>query len=104
MAHLIERRWECQHCTVTAKSLTEPERPATPHHTCRGMAGLLTPMVPEGFKGQLIVHEREDYIGKEIVQVDGRGRPIMNVSVERPDGSNDVTVYAPAATAGQQED
>lgn len=97
---IVQRRWECTECTVTAVTNLPRSRPATPHHTCKGLFGLLVPMVPENFKGRLLTHEREDYIGEDIVQVDGAGRPIMNVSVERPDGSNDLVVYAPVAIAG----
>jgi hypothetical protein len=36
--------------------------------------------------------EREDYIGDETAD------RIMSVRTERPDGSNDCTIYAPTAT------
>ena len=54
-------------------------------------------MVPEGTKAKVYTREREDYIGKETVFTDPAGRPVMSIVVERPDGSNDAAVFAPAA-------
>jgi hypothetical protein len=53
-------------------------------------------MVEEGQKVNITSNEREDYIGKEDVQTDAEGRPIMNVIIEREDGQ-DCVVYAPTA-------
>lgn len=53
-------------------------------------------MTPEGERVHVTVREREDYVGDEVVQRDGNGRPIMAVNVERADG-NDVAVFAPMA-------
>jgi hypothetical protein len=39
--------------------------------------------------------EREDYVGREQVQTDANGRPVMSITTERPDGSNDAVVLAP---------
>jgi len=52
-------------------------------------------MVPAGSGASVRAVEREDYVGQEIVQYDGNGRPIMSVITDRADGSNDVTVLAP---------
>jgi hypothetical protein len=57
-------------------------------------------MVQEGFRGRVFTREREDYVGREAVLLDGNGRPIMAVVTERPDGSNDVLVNVPAARGG----
>jgi hypothetical protein len=43
--------------------------------------------------------EREDYVGKELVQTDGEGRPIMSVITTRDEGQ-DCAVLAPTATMG----
>jgi hypothetical protein len=56
-------------------------------------------MVPEGMDCDVRAVEREDYIGKEVVTFDGENRPIMAVETVRGDGSNDVAVYAPCASA-----
>ena len=54
-------------------------------------------MVPAGTKAKVTAVEREDYIGDEIA-----GR-VMAVKTERPDGSNDVAVFAPTATLKAEE-
>jgi hypothetical protein len=66
-------------------------------HSCRALAGITAPMVPAGVRCRVIAHEREDYIGDELVHLDADGRPVMNVVTERDDGSNDVIVFAPTA-------
>lgn len=55
---------------------------------------LTAPMIPAGQKVKVTAIEREDYIGSETA-----GR-FMAVRTERPDGSNDVAVFAPTARAG----
>jgi hypothetical protein len=64
------------------------------------MKGLSVPLVPEGADVKVFATERGDYIGQEDVRLDGEGRPVMNVSIERADGSNDLVVYAPTARFG----
>jgi len=94
-----ERRWWCPNCDLL--DVTREARPHTQMHSCRGMYGLTTPMVPVGERAKSVSHEREDYVGMEMVtyaDVDGRRRPIMNVVTTRDDGE-DCTVYAPCAYA-----
>jgi hypothetical protein len=55
-------------------------------------------MVPAGTRCKVEAVEREDYINGDLVQVDGRGRPVMSVITTRDDGQ-DCTVYAPTALA-----
>jgi len=81
-------RWACPLCTTEA--VTVRAEPHTQMHRCSGLKGLLAPMVE--------AHEREDYVGTELVQTDGEGRPIMAVVTTRDDGQ-DCTVFAPTATA-----
>ena len=91
-----EQRWSCPNC-----DLTDVTREATPHtrfHACRGLRGLTAPMVPDGTRCKVEVAERGDYVGKEMVQTDGEGRPVMSVVTTRDQGQ-DCTVYAPCATA-----
>jgi hypothetical protein len=85
-------RLVCPNCTLTA-----PAALGTVMHTCPGLAGLSVPLQPEGSRVRHVVVEREDYVGSEDVQTDDNGRPVMAVLTERPDGSNDTVVYAPAA-------
>lgn len=90
----------CPNCTSELGLEQPPTKPVL--HPCRGMKGLLVPMVPRGTKANLEVVEREDYIGSERVQTDGEGRPVMSVVTTRDDGQ-DCTVYAPMVTARREE-
>lgn len=87
--------WECPNCDF--KSATKVAGPHSHLHPCKGLAGLTVPMTPEGTRVKITARERDDYIGSEDVQYDGNGRPVAQVITERPDGSNDVIVFAPTA-------
>lgn len=89
-----ERRWECPNCDLT--EVTHEAEPHTRFHNCPKLAGLTAPMVPAGTSCKVEAVEREDYIGGELVQYDGNGRPVMAVVTTRDDG-NDVAVLAPTA-------
>ena len=92
-----EHRWECPNCDVT--HVTHGARATqTPFHPCRGLVGLNAPLVPVGQRCHVTAVERQDYVGREMVQTDGEGRPVMSVATERWDGSNDLAVLAPCAT------
>lgn len=95
-----EHRWSCPNCITT--HVTRDARPHTPFHTCAGMAGLSVPFVAAGIRCKVQAHEREDYVGDEVVQVDGNGRPIMSVVTTRDEGQ-DCAVYAPCAQAKARE-
>jgi hypothetical protein len=93
--------WECpRKCGVMDK--TSDPRPHVRMHTCRAFFGMTAPLVQVGSRVHVEAHEREDYVGTERVQLDGRGRPIMNITTTRPDGSNDVIVFAPLATGSMR--
>jgi predicted RNA-binding Zn-ribbon protein involved in translation (DUF1610 family) len=88
--------WYCPNC-----GLTDQTRQAGPHsrfHTCPKLRGLTAPMVQKGVAARVTAHDREDYVNGELVQVDGNGRPIMSINVQRDEG-NDVVVFAPTARA-----
>jgi hypothetical protein len=90
-----EQRWVCPNCPAT--DVTHEAKPHTRFHACPGLMGLTAPMVEAGSKVRVTAREREDYIGNEKV-----GR-VMSVVTERADGSNDVAVFAPTATAKAEE-
>jgi hypothetical protein len=90
------RQWVCTRCD---QNEITPHNIPNRYHECRGMAGLNVPMVPRGSDCTTVAHEHEDYVGTRDVQYDGDGRPIMTVTVDRADGSNDTVVYAPTAHA-----
>ena len=91
-----EQFWSCPNCNLEDRTT---DARAQPFHRCGGLAGLTAPLVPAGTRCQVTAHEREDYIGAELVQltqVDGRDRPIAQIRTERDDGS-DCIVLAPTA-------
>lgn len=95
-AVLIERRtrWYCPNCRIEDETTV-----AQPHgrfHTCRALYGLTAPLVQQGVKAKVEAVDRDDYVGSEIVQKDGRGRPVMAVRTTRDNGQ-DTAVYAPLA-------
>ena len=96
----VEHRWTCPNCVST--KVTREARPHTPFHPCRGLRGLMAPFVPAGTSCKVETSEREDYVGGELVQVDGNGRPVMNVITTRNDGQ-DCAIYAPCATASRRD-
>jgi hypothetical protein len=93
------RRWECPNCDL--QQVTRETLPHSRFHNCAGLAGLSAPMVPAGTRCKVEAVEREDYIGAELVQTDGNGRPVMAIVTTRDEGQ-DCTVLAPCATARSQ--
>jgi hypothetical protein len=59
-------------------------------------------MVPAGTKAKVEAKEREDYVGKEEVQTDGEGKPVMSIVTTRDEGQ-DCTVLAPTAQGSAKE-
>jgi hypothetical protein len=90
------RDWYCPACGLTDQ--TREPRPHTQYHVCPKSRMLSIAMLPAGVRARIVVHEREDYVGNEQVRL-AEGRPVMSVETQRPDGSNDVAVFAPTATA-----
>jgi hypothetical protein len=91
----IAKNWVCaKQCGSHATTYDD----ALPHHSCREFGGLTVPLIVAGTKAELIVVEREDYVGSELVQTNDAGRPVMSVITRRDDGE-DCTIYAPTAGA-----
>lgn len=91
-----ESRWECPNCDLT--HVTRGRSFGQPFHNCRGLRGLSAPFVTAGTKAKVETVERGDYIGKEQVQQDGEGRPVMAIQTTRDEGQ-DCAVLAPVAGA-----
>jgi hypothetical protein len=91
-----ERRWVCPNCTQT--DVTREAQPHTRFHSCAGLKGLTAPFVEAGVACKVEAVERGDWVGRELVQADGEGRPVMSVVTTRDDGT-DVAVMAPCANA-----
>ena len=95
------RRWSCPNCRLE-QTTTDP-RPHTRFHTCPALRGLTAPMLPAGTSAKVEVRERDDYVGKEAVQLDPeRGRPVMSVVTTRDEGQ-DAIVFAPMVVASRRE-
>lgn len=90
-----EQHWVCPNCSVT--DVTHEVQVHTRMHLCAGLKGLTAPMVPEGTDCKVEAVVREDYVGKDIPQLDGDGMPMMAVVTTREDGQ-DCAVLAPTAT------
>lgn len=92
--------WRCAkpHCPSWATTVDG----RIPHHRCGELAGLTVPLVRVDERAALVVRERDDYIGDELVQYGPDGRPVMAVETHRDDGVS-VTVFAPTATASTEE-
>ncbi len=90
------RNWYCPSCYLTDQ--TKGAQYTNRWHPCPKLGGLTTPMLLEGVKGEHKAIMREDYVGSEKVQTDNEGRPVMNITTVRDNGQ-DVTVFAPTATA-----
>lgn len=91
--------WYCPNCGAT--SITTESRPHSRFHTCPKLLYMSAPMVLAGTKAKVEVKEREDYVGKEDVQL-FQGRPIMSIVTTRDNGQ-DAIVFAPTAHASVKE-
>ena len=94
--------WKCPSCQAT--DVTERTDAHSRMHSCPAFNGMTLPMeqVADPSSKPTSRHreiEREDYIGDEV----GVGR-IMSISTDRPDGSNDLVVFAPTATVSASVD
>jgi hypothetical protein len=91
--------WVCPNC---------PQRAVTPllipnrYHHCTRL-GLLAPLVRRGTDCKVTALPREDYLNGEIQRTADNGRPYGGVRVDRADGSNDLIMFAPLATASAEE-
>lgn len=92
--------WVCPNCPT---SVTTPLLVPNRYHTCPGLHDLLAPLVREGADCKVIALPREDYLNGEIQRTGSDGKPYGGVSVERPDGSNDLWMFAPLAQANAEE-
>jgi hypothetical protein len=94
-----ERRWECPNCDRT--HVDRKADTTVPYHPCPGLHGLSAPFVQAGVRSKVQAVERGDWVGKEHVQTDGEGRPVMAI-VTTTDTGQDCAVLAPVAS-GRQE-
>ena len=88
--------WFCPSCKLT--DTTREARPHSRFHICPRTRYLTVPMVRKGLSAKVVLTEREDYVGKELVRLDPeRGRPVQNVTIVRDNGQ-DCAVFAGTAS------
>lgn len=88
--------WYCPNCG--REDVTHEARPHVRFHVCPRLRGLTAPLLPAGVKAKVEAKEREDYVGREMVQLDPeRGRPVQSIVTTRDEGQ-DCAVLLPAAT------
>jgi hypothetical protein len=91
------QEWECPSCHLNERTRPLPPN-ASRFHPCPRLHGLNAPLVRAGMDCKVIATEREDYVGREMVQyAPGDGRPYAAIHTVRADGSNDAAVLAPCA-------
>jgi hypothetical protein len=95
------QEWYCPKCTEAARTVDD----SIPVHKCQYGNGLISPLIRSGTKAKIIVVEREDYVGKEKVQLDTARRPVMSVTTVRDEGQDCIVfpATATAAVAANQE-
>ncbi len=70
-------------------------------HSCKGLKGVIAPLVPEGLACKTEKVDREDYEGGELVQRDDDGRPVMAVHMTA-DNTEHHIVLPPTARASSE--
>lgn len=96
-----ETHWKCDARGCGQVAVTREVGDHTRYHVCRGRdgtAGMTVPMTRAGVRCDVRAVERQDYIGRDDVQLNADGRPVMAVTIEREDGQ-DAAAYLPCATA-----
>lgn len=88
-------RWACPNCDRT--EATAEQQPHTRFHACAGLKGLTAPYVEAGICCKVEAHEREDYIGTDLVTVDADGKPVSHVVATSDSGVEHVLAFAGCA-------
>jgi len=87
----------CPQCGKTARVKNLVVKAARMHQ-CPKLYGLMAPMLREGIKAEVVVHEPESYVAGKDMQLDPeRKRPVMNMETKYADGHTDLVVFAPRA-------
>lgn len=95
---LIVEEWYCPNCGRTEQIKTM-KSPHVRMHICPKIEGGMTaPMIKQGIKAHVYAVMRQDYVGKERVQLSPTGKPVMTIVTVRDDGQ-DAIVFVPQARA-----
>ena len=93
------RVWTCDKCGIEERHATVGADQRW--HRCRAL-GMDWPLFEAVTGARTVVVEREDYVGQETGLRFTGSRPVMAALTERPDGSNDLTVF-PGVAVGDSE-
>jgi hypothetical protein len=88
--------WVCPNCARTERTRPIPAAAAR-MHDCPGLHGLTAPLVAAGTDCKVIATERGDYLAGDVQRTGDDGKPYMNVTTVRADGSSDIAVFAGVA-------
>lgn len=91
--------WSCPNCGLWERVPAGPVN-VSRMHVCPKLHMLCAPLVRAGTDCKVEAAVREDYLGGETQRRGDDGKPYMNVTTTRADGSNDVAVFAPPARGG----
>lgn len=97
--------YTCQFCWYAEEAPPVAVRPgetAQRFHPCPAQGGLTTPLKPAGVRCRVRAVDRDDYVGREIVQRGRDGQQPMAFVTDRDDG-NDCVALAPMATATRED-
>jgi hypothetical protein len=90
--------WRCPNCGREKRTQKPAHIPHVPLHQCPRLRGTWVPFLEEHTKGRLEVVERGDYVGSDLPQTDGEGRPVQAVITHR-DSGQDCRILAPCINA-----
>lgn len=92
--------YECPNCDASCRPDRMPDKPVV--HPCRGLAGLMAPMYPQGERVKVEAIARDDYEGRDIAQRDGDGNVVAAIETTREEGTDRV-VLVPTAVMRRDE-
>lgn len=92
------KNWRCPNCGREKRTQKPAHVPRVPLHQCPRLRGAWVPFLEDGVNGRLELVERGDYVGSDVPQTDGEGRPVAQVVTHRDNG-RDCIILAPCAVA-----
>ena len=91
--------WYCPNGCYCTERIPPIPPGSSRFHSCPQLHGLNAPLVRVGTDCKVEAVERDDYLGDEIQRHGDDGKAYMAIKTTHADGSNDLAVNAPLATA-----
>jgi len=88
--------WYCPNCGLSERVQALPPG-SSRFHTCPRLHSLTAPLVRAGSDCKVVAEGRQDYLGKEVVNLGDDGCAYMSVRTVYADGHDDLAVNAPCA-------